>query len=361
MTQISTKRSFSLPKNLCEQIESKLSKYNLSFSNSKKIADAILFMSDFYIENPLATTPWNERLTWIAQLSYYFPLNYLRNKAVIEEMKKFWNVREFSQIIDYGSGLGTSSWGFIDDFDPEKIYQFEKEPKLKNYWENTPFKWLNDEKALLAKIDRTSLGVFSYSLTEKEIGKTLSLLEKFNYLMIVEPSTQEDSRKLLEIRKKLIEKGYSIVAPCTHQLSCSLLEQSKRDWCHDRIHFEKPEWFSKIENHLPMRNDTLTFSYLLAYKTEERSRVLKKTIEIAGLARMTGDLQKEKGKTRQLICFNSERNFLTWIHKEITPPDLKRGSLIKTPKNLKTVSNELRVQNNEDIIPVTELESSQPK
>lgn len=350
------KRIYSLPEAFTKLIEEKLQRYNLSLSNSKKIADAVLFMSDFYINNPQSATPWNERFTWIAQLAYYFPLNYLRNHAVIQEMKRHFHIQNFSKIVDYGSGLGTSSWCFQNEKLNSPIFQFETEIKLKNYWDTAPFYWLPNSESLLLKIDRNTLGVFSYSLAE--VKDSLPLLEKFNYLMILEPSTQSDGRKLMTLRKELIEKGYHIAAPCVHQEDCPLLEKSKKDWCHDRIHFQKPEWFQKLENQLPIKNETITFSYLIAYKKNQGGKIVKSLTTSTHLltpsgsksepsdlqlARLTGDLLNEKGKSRQLVCYNSDRMFFTWLHKQIKPQEIGRGTLVSIPKDVTYLSNELRL------------------
>lgn len=335
------RRVYTVPENITQKMNEKLGRYNLALTNSIKIADAVLFMSDFYIDNPEAPTPWNERQTWIAQLAYYFPLNYLRNHAVVEELKNHKDLNSFSKIIDFGAGLGTSSWCFKNAGFKNKIFQFERETKLKNIWDEAQFEWLSTEDQLHKQIDRNTLGVFSYSITE--INNFLPLLEKFNYLMILEPSTQDDGRKLMELREKLIEKGFHILAPCTHQKACPLLSSSKKDWCHDRIHFKKPDWFQKIENQLPIKNDTLTFSYLLAEKNNLKK---SETAEVnPKIARLTGDLLNEKGKSKQLVCMNNERLFLTWMHKTTDVQDIGRGSLVELPEQLKATSNELRITN----------------
>lgn len=335
----SERRIYSLPEPLIQRINEKLGRYNLSLTNSIKIADAVLFMSDFYIENPDQPTPWNERLTWIAQLAYYFPLNYLRNHAVVEELKQHMDLNSFSKIIDFGAGLGTSAWCFKTAGYKNKILQFERETKLKNIWDEPQFEWINNEDQLHKQIDRNTLGVFSYSITE--VNNLLPLLEKFNYLMIIEPSTQDDGRKLMELREKLIAKDFHVLAPCTHQQTCPLLSLSKKDWCHDRIHFKKPDWFQKIENQLPIKNDTLTFSYLLVEKKKLKKSETKDT-EVK-IARLTGDLMNENGKSRQLLCMNSERLFLTWMHKTSLVQDIGRGSLIELPENTSLTANELRI------------------
>jgi len=152
--------------------------------------------------------------------------------------------------------------------------------------------------------------------------------------MLIEPSLREKGRTLMELRQSLLAKGFFAWAPCTHQESCPLLGH-KTDWCHDRIHFDQPEWFSEIEKHLPFKNRTLTMSYLLLSKRAPPER--------ANLGRLVGDFLPEKGKSRQLVCRGSNREYLAWMHKAIEPQELLRGELVEMPKNPTAVANELRL------------------
>ena len=187
---------------------------------------------------------------------------------------------------------------------------------------------------------KKSLLIFSYSLTEM---KSLpDGYDQFESIMILEPSTQDDGRKLLQTREKLIAQGYHVWAPCVHQQSCPLQNQSKTDWCHDRFHVKAPDWFLKMEPFLPFRNRTITTSYLLAKKTPPPA-------EIKNFARITGDSLDEKGKTRQLVCRNTDREFLTWMHKSITVQTIPRGELVTLPTELEKKSNELRLSHPVDI------------
>jgi hypothetical protein len=96
-----------------------------------------------------------------------------------------------------------------------------------------------------------------------------------------------------------------------------------------------PEWFLEIEKHLPIKNRTLTFSWLLARRTAPPAH-------LAGLARLTGDLQKEKGASKQLVCRGPAREFLAWQHRNGTPPEFPRGALLRLKDGIPTRSNELR-------------------
>ena len=93
---------------------------------------------------------------------------------------------------------------------------------------------------------------------------------------------------------------------------------------------------SKMEEQLPMKNRTLTTSYLLMRKTPAQP---------IHAARVVGDQLKEKGKDRQMICRGTDREFLAWMHKTGLKQEIPRGVLIEIPEGLQKVSNELRVTN----------------
>lgn len=341
-------RLFELPLGLQEQLRTELKNLAidldldaLSPEFSRKIAAQILKLSDFYIQQPEQPTPWQETWAQVAYLSYYFPLNYLRAQAVISEANRIKFFNGIDSLIDFGSGLGSAS---LDISQVSRHYYIERSTLAqglhkKIYESNfssrpTPPSWGNHLPVSMVK---DSLVIFSYSLTE--LQDLPEWAESAQALMILEPATQNDGRKLMSLRQKLIDLGFSIWAPCTHQGACPLLTQSKSDWCHDRIHFVQPPWFKRIEEQLPMKNRTLTTSYLLARKQPPPLSAQHK-------ARTVGDQVVEKGKTRQLICQGPEREFLTWMDRDWKngAPIFPRGILADlTTANLNKKSNELRV------------------
>ncbi|MCX6126815.1 MAG: hypothetical protein NTV34_18965, partial [Proteobacteria bacterium] len=177
--------------------------------------------------------------------------------------------------------------------------------------------------------------LFSYSLTE--LAELPSWVTQCEGLMIVEPGTQDDGRRLLEIRKKLISQGWFIAAPCTHQKACPLLTHSERDWCHDRCNWNPPEWILAIERYMPIRNGTLPYSYLMARKSVG-------TLSLQNGARITGDLQEFKGFAKQLVCRGGDREFIAWQRRDFKKeyPNILRGDLIQVDPDVKKKGNELR-------------------
>lgn len=307
------------------------------------IAAAVLALSDHYIQYPERETPWNEKFCQLAYRYYFMPLNFIRCRHVIgrgQEVGFFQNLRRF---VDWGAGPATASLALADSADirsqilEQIVFDHSAEPL--RLFADLHTKLQNPE--IRQKLDLQNLNhtaetclVFSYSLTE--LAELPAGWNRCEALMILEPSTSQDGRRLMQWREELMQHGYHIWAPCTHSGPCPLLTHSKNDWCHDRAEVAAPDWFQKLEQHLPMKNRTVTVSYLLARKTPPPSALAQK-------ARLTGDSLHEKGKTRQLVCRNDEREFLTWMHKAIEPQTLPRGELIELPTDIVKKANELRL------------------
>ena len=76
----------------------------------KKIAQSVLKLSDFYIEQPDSATPWREEYCQIAYRYYYLPLNFLRVQKTIERGQQVGFFEDLNHFIDWGSGPGTASF-----------------------------------------------------------------------------------------------------------------------------------------------------------------------------------------------------------------------------------------------------------
>ena len=140
---------------------------------------------------------------------------------------------------------------------------------------------------------------------------------------------------VMQWRSRWIEAGFTPLAPCTHALACPLLTHSEKDWCHHRVHFTGSQKYKELEARLPMKNNTLTFSYLLL------SQLVESPL-FRGSARVIGDTLNEKGKTRQLMCRGPEREFLAWLSRDGEAPFIPHGSLIPDLGAIEAKSNEVR-------------------
>lgn len=318
-------RVATIPQKLSSHLESEWNK--LSESEKNQCAKSVQELSQFFQTSGGPLTPWEEPRFLNAYLFYFFPLNLARAGMVLTSCPTEW-MEGIENVVDMGSGLGNFSalQKSLSLFSKANVFHFERDTSAlrsgevlqQSLFDDVDFRRTKDFK------DISSLGgsmaFFSYSWIEMKVP--VAELSRFENLIFIEPSTQSSARSLMSLRQELIGQGFSVLAPCTHNLACPLLVHSHRDWCHDRVHFEKPNWYLDLESRLPMKNDTLTSSYLVMSKRAPSMG--------QGLTRVIGDTLKEKGKTRQAVCFDDQRRFLSWLKRDNA--DLKRidhGSLIK--------------------------------
>lgn len=343
------KKKYSLPEPILNLLT------DLKSANNKKdkaMAESILKLSDHFIFSTGDKTPWDNKETFDAYLFYFFPLNYLRWLKVIEQTNRLNFFDGVTELVDFGAGLGTASLALTQTLKSKikKIHVVEDSDKAINFIK-THQHFFNSELTFEKKfsesiISKEQVLLLSYSLVELESLPQWAL--NFEKIIIIEPSTQIVGRKLMRLRESLIQNDFSVAAPCTHQGSCPLLEQSKTDWCHDRTEVELPPWMQKIEFYLPMKNKTLTYSYLALQKNSKNTFDTKKSEQQSKpFVRVVGDPLFEKGRTRQLICRNENREYLTQLNREHKGKtwSYDRGDLIQLPDNIEYKNNELRIKN----------------
>jgi ribosomal protein RSM22 (predicted rRNA methylase) len=312
---------------------------------TSKLAQDIVRLSDAYAkQSKLLPTVWSTSDLTAAYLHYFTPLNLLRLIRVIHEAKDRQFLTGLHHLLDFGSGPGTADLAFFEQgvaFQSRLFVECGRSAPsvhrdlLKHFnFDTTNATWSEKFGNTNSKTESTTLGVFSYSLNE--LAELPELAYKLEALMIVEPSTQEHGRRLQELRQKLIAKGYFIWAPCAHQDSCPLLNHSKTDWCHTRMHVQLPEWMQQLEAQLPMKNQSLTFSYLLARKTQPPTAAKAQV-------RIIGDTLYERGKVRQAICRGPEREFFSWLTRAGEPTPIERGRLIDWPLDAVKKGDEWRL------------------
>ncbi len=305
-----------------------------------RIANCVLQLSNYFIDQPNGKTPWEHEWAQIAYTHYYYPLNRLRSDAIISEAIKRNFFDGLTDFYDFGAGLGSATLALINSnhqWNKKCLIEISSNAQSiaqKLFPELNHVHWQRDIHHHDIKSPQSSLACFSYSLTE--LNHLPDWAIDCEAILIIEPATEQDGRKLIQLRSELIDKGYTIYAPCTHQLECPLLVDSKHDWCHHRIIPELSHELKTIEAHLPMKNHSLTMSYLLARKSPMKTPT-------AGLTRIVGDYLVEKGKTRQMICRGPHREFLTIMDRTGIEFELKRNQLIQIENGVEKKSNELRI------------------
>jgi len=303
----------------------------------KSLASLIVSQSTDY-QNKESTTDWSSKSKHASYLSYFFPLNMIRSLKVLDEAMRWDFFAKVDKVVDFGSGPGTLTQALLHHpkIQLKEIAAYDNTPELASYFRglSTPETQVNyfaqtppppptsDKTALLA----------SYAFNELSQNGAPNWIYDYTHILLIEPSTQVVFSNLLKLRKELIDRGFTILAPCPHQGVCSM-SHSRKDWCHDRVYWEQPPWFAELEKELPIKNPSLTFSYLIATR--------KPPATLPHYWRVVGDGLKEKGKTKWLICKDSDRNFISFLKRSGRAPLLYRGERI-TLNNFEEKGNELR-------------------
>ncbi|MGE0614490.1 MAG: small ribosomal subunit Rsm22 family protein [Bacteriovoracia bacterium] len=99
-------------------------------------------------------------------------------------------------------------------------------------------------------------------------------LEDEGLVVLVEPALKEESRKLLEIRRALIDQTrkqrldwFQILLPCLGSQACGALA-AEGDWCHEEVSWWRPEYSREIDKQAGLDRKTLPFSYLVIAKSK---------------------------------------------------------------------------------------------
>lgn len=299
------------------------------------LGNAIQWTSDFYISNPSAASPWKERAFQKSYLAYYLVMNNLRSQGVVQRLNQVGFFDSTSKIVEWGSGNGAFSLALenkitsLDSYTCIEISELgiKQHKELQN---SSKLAWHSSINS--RKLDTL---IFSYSFTE--LDELPNWAFQADKILIMEPSTHQDSRRLMGLREKFISLGYNVWAPCTHQESCPLLAGSAKDWCHDNYDVTYPEYLIKATSKIKIQLNRPATSYLAVSKSPIN-------LDFTNKARVTGNTLKERGKTRQMLCRNSDREFMSWFPKRQEVPHIPRGSLVTLPEDIEKKSNELRTK-----------------
>lgn len=313
-------------------------------------AASVQRLSDHYVANPDSISPWNQAWAREALLCYFHPLNQARGHRAGVKGHELGFFKGLRHMVDLGCGSAAASLGLLSAA-PKGTFQtidlVDHAPEVVSVAKRIVGSLHPGTQAQTGSLEtfhksnlnsvvdlQATLLVLSYVLTEAHSADTLKKLihrlPNLEALAILEPSTSEDARRLQALRPVLMELGFHLWAPCTHHAECPLLKDSDRDWCHDRLVPARPSWWNELEAELPMKNRTVTVSYLLARRTPRPDHPPE--------VRVIGDQLDEKTKIRQMICradaHGSNREFISWFPSRLKKEDpeikhfeLQRGDL----------------------------------
>ena len=147
---------------------------------------------------------------------------------------------ELQTLFDIGAGTGAATWAVNELSEITEAKCFERESNMinigKQLMSNTELnkvKWKQFD-VLRDQIDeRADIVITSYMINELPENERETVIEKLwnvtnKLFIIIEPGTPAGFKNVLKVRKKLLNDGGYIVAPCSCEGECQI---SKDDWC----------------------------------------------------------------------------------------------------------------------------------
>ena len=199
------------------------------------------------------------------------PATYAAVSAVLEELQA--RAPEFAPktLLDAGAGPGTAGWAVAEAFEgiaPTLMDHNRAFLTLAGTLaEGTALAGAELLEADLGRFElptRYDLVTCAYALTELPDAEMLAAAERLwghsdGVLALIEPGRPRDYQRLMAVRRRLIELGGRVLAPCPHEHDCPLAEP---DWCHFSVRL------SRSRDHMRMKGGTLgyedeKYSYLV--------------------------------------------------------------------------------------------------
>jgi len=298
----------------------------LANSKLEEISRAVTRLSELYTRKRahLGYNLLQEPDLRLAYLTYFLPSNFLKVKAILEELWLHPDVRrlfpERLRILDLGCGPGTQLLGCLDFFSqqsmrPESIEcvgvdslesnledarclfnclaaevstehselrsasPLPENRRDGNHWSlethrgdvSRPLKLKNTNPFDFILMGNVLNELFTgdEQRIEKCSRRVATLVRDWltphGFLILMEPALRETSRDLLLIRDRLLEMlPLTVYSPCVHNQPCPAVAAGcTSDWCHEDRSWRTPSWIRQIDDRTGLRKSSLKYSYVV--------------------------------------------------------------------------------------------------
>jgi ribosomal protein RSM22 (predicted rRNA methylase) len=267
----------------------------------------------------------------LAYAAYRMPATYAVIRAALQRLHTA--VPEFQPrtLADFGSGTGAAAWAATDVWPAvENVTLLEQSAAAIEF--GSRIMASSDSAVLKSAAWRSwrltsiesdavtaDIAIAAYvlgELTEPQQATLLSMLMKSApAVVVVEPGTPAGYARIIRAREALIRGGFTIAAPCPHELGCPMLERG--DWCHfaERLERSRAHRIAKASE--------------LSYEDEKYSYVAAIRVPVSWpAARVLRHPQLRKGLVSLELCTASGQAAQERIAKS-------KGELYKAARNVR--------------------------
>lgn len=302
----------------------------------KKVTEAVGELSRLFTKERghLNQAYLDNGLLGAAYLQYFLPVNLVKIQLLLDEMPTP-QVNESFSVLDLGSGPGTGTLAVLDwwhqqalpyalsvtAIDGSKAALGQSRQLWDRYCEAASVRaaslqvnegdlerrvWFEQVKQrapfdlIIVANCLNEVYLDAHDSTEMRaelISESLSLLASNGTMMIIEPALRETSRRLLQVRDRLLqEKRCTAYSPCLHENDCPAMI-NPHDWCHEERTWDPPAVIQQIDERVGFIKDALKFSYLLLRK--DGKTIVERRPDVY---RVVSELREMKGEKRAWLC-----------------------------------------------------------
>jgi ribosomal protein RSM22 (predicted rRNA methylase) len=191
-------------------------------------------------------------------------------------------------LLDAGAGPGTAAWAAAEALPSLRAFMlFDANASLRSLALDlaggsprlSAMRYdLRDAGTSLTDVPAADLVVASYMINELDDGGRAALADRMwaktrDTLLVVEPGTPAGTRRILDLRRRLIQQGAHVAVPCPHDSECPL---AAPDWCHFAQRLPRSRTHKQLKAaELPYEDEK--FSYVALSRAplaQRRARIL---------------------------------------------------------------------------------------
>jgi hypothetical protein len=292
--------------------------------------------------------PENLRLAYFL---YFMPANLFRMASIWGELHRLgyqWGAGKTLKAVEFGAGPAAGATGISagERYTPiglpsggsfALIEQDRASLELGTHWAERYFAdqgfadWgirpfhrkVDLKRGLLPRAaPEFNLWLMSFFLNELQLGPDeladalLATWERHlaeeGIVILVEPALRLVSRRLLELRRALLDPRrlkkapwLQVLLPCLGHQACGALADAE-DWCHEEVTWWRPPYYKLIDDLAELDRKTLPFSYLVLTRSTRKREELLPAISGAKSVHRLVSPSHEEGRDQEFFLCGKE-------------------------------------------------------
>lgn len=238
----------------------------------------------------------------MAYAAYRMPATFAVARAALLQLSLALPGFEPHTLVDLGSGTGAVGWAAVEVLPSlSRLSLLEQSDGARGFGQNlmqrsdsallqraTWQSWrLSDADAVGAGDLATAAYVMGELTEVQQTALLQTLADCAPVVVVIEPGTPAGFGRILNARSYFIDAGFTIAAPCPHELACPMV--ARNDWCHFAERLERSRVHRALkEGGLSYEDEK--YSYVVAVRgdvTRAEARVLRHPQIRKGLVSLT--------------------------------------------------------------------------